>query len=77
MSDINPRYLAYCRAHGMTPDEMLAHDRQEYPGGVNVGFVNWFNAQWRAWRASIGLTVRRPLTDAEVAAFDAWLGVPK
>ena len=35
--DINPRYLAYCRAHGMTLDEMLARDRQEYPGDVHPG----------------------------------------
>ena len=36
-----PRYLAYCAAHGMTPDEMMAHDRIRFPGGKMAGFLIW------------------------------------
>lgn len=40
---MNPRYLAYCAAHGFRgdPDGMLAHDRERWPGGVMCGFVTW------------------------------------
>lgn len=36
---VNPRYAAYCAAHGRTPEDMLAHDEQEWPGGKMCGYV--------------------------------------
>jgi hypothetical protein len=42
---MNPRYLAYCQAHGKTPDAMLAHDLTEWPGGCMCGFLLWSNEQ--------------------------------
>jgi len=38
-----PRYLAYCQAHGKTPDAMMQHDIEAYPGGCMVGFLLWSN----------------------------------
>jgi hypothetical protein len=38
---MNPRYLAYCIAHSKTPDEMMAHDIQRWPGGCMTGFLMW------------------------------------
>jgi hypothetical protein len=29
----NPRYAAYAKAHGKTPDAMMEHDRDAWPGG--------------------------------------------
>jgi hypothetical protein len=40
---MNPRYLAYCRAHGRTPAEMLEHDDKEWPGGKMTGFILWLD----------------------------------
>lgn len=42
---VNPRYVNYARAHGRTPDEQLAQDRKDYPGGCMVGFVLWNRAR--------------------------------
>lgn len=38
-----PRYLAYCQAHGKTPDEMMEHDLTRWPGGCMCGFLLWSN----------------------------------
>lgn len=46
---MNPRYLAYCRAHEKTPEEMHAHDAQAWPGGSACGFILWMSAQLQAF----------------------------
>ena len=68
----NPRYLAYCRAHGQMPEDMLEADRKRYPGGCMAGYILWDTDRLREFRAL------RPecftfmaLTDH--AAYDAWL----
>lgn len=42
---MNPRYLAYCAAHGMTPQQMRMHDMQRFPGGHLCGFILWVSQQ--------------------------------
>ncbi len=46
----NPRYTAYARAHDKSPDEMLSHDKNEWPGGCMVGFMLWIGEQKKAFR---------------------------
>ena len=47
---MNPRYLAYCLEHRQSPDDMLATDRQRYPGGCMCGFLLWMSARLQEWR---------------------------
>ena len=49
MADGNPRFAAYARAHGRTPEEQSAHDRQRFPGGSMAGFLTWNSARWEDW----------------------------
>lgn len=71
----NPHYLAYAAAHGFPgdPDGMLAHDRDAHLGGSMVPFLIWIPAQRTAFLAERGLPADHRLTDAELAAFTAWL----
>ncbi len=71
-SPINSRYSAYARAHGMTPDAMFAADRMRWRGGSMAGFTISIDGKWRAWCTATGRS-RSCLTDADHAAFDAWL----
>jgi hypothetical protein len=69
----HPRYVAYARAHGKTPAEMLAHDEQAWPGGKMCGFMLWISGNWRAWQK---FTARRNLdvlTEVDHASFDAFI----
>ena len=54
MSEWNPRYVAYARAHGKTPKTMLAHDEEAWPGGKMTGFMLWISAAWSRWRIYMG-----------------------
>lgn len=40
---MNPRFVAYAKAHGKTADEMLEHDREAWPGGCMCGFILWMS----------------------------------
>jgi hypothetical protein len=71
---VTARYVAYATAHGKTPDAMLAADRESWPGGSMVGFTLWMDARWREWLEMHKDRRRSALTDADHAAFDAWLG---
>ena len=48
---MNPRYIAYAKAHGRTADDMLAHDKDAWPGGCMVGFTLWIGEQKKAFHA--------------------------
>lgn len=68
MSSYTTRYTHYARVHGRTLDEMAEYDRERYPGGQNVGFINWCRERW-AEHGRPGV-----LTNDVQAAFDEWLG---
>ena len=75
----NPRYLAYCRAHGHPdPDDMLAADDERWPGGVMTGFILWIAERWAEWspirKAEKPDYCHEVKTDDDHAAFTAWLG---
>lgn len=46
----SPRFFEYCRAHGKTPEEMLAADDLRFPGGKMCGFMLWIGARWDEWQ---------------------------
>lgn len=60
MTPYTDRYAAYVRAVG-APD----------PPGRNHGYIAWVGERWREWERLTGR--QRPHTDADQAAFDAWL----
>ena len=51
----NPKYLAYCKAHGEPdPEAMLERDRVEWPGGCMTGFILWIGEKAREFDAEYG-----------------------
>jgi hypothetical protein len=40
-SEWNPQYVQYAKVHGRTPDDMLVHDRERWPGGIMTGYILW------------------------------------
>jgi hypothetical protein len=74
MAGWNPRYLAYCTAHGQPdPDAMLAADEERYPGGKMGGFQLWLGSKWLEWRAANGRKADDVLSSEDHQRFDAWL----
>ena len=43
------RYLCYAAAHSRTPEAMLEHDREAWPGGHMCGYLIWISREWQAW----------------------------
>jgi hypothetical protein len=41
----NPHYESYAKAHGKSPKDMLAYDKEAWPGGCMCGFILWINEQ--------------------------------
>lgn len=39
----NPRYVYYAKAHGYSPQERFAIDKDVYIGGCMTGFILWMN----------------------------------
>lgn len=72
MTDFHSRWVAYARSHGREPEAQLAYDRERWPGGSLAGYTIWIGARWREW-ADQANRDRMRLTDADHAAFDAWL----
>jgi hypothetical protein len=68
----NPRYVAYARMHGHTPDEQLAIDDKTWPGGRMAGFILWINERWLEWGRLTGVS-REFHWDCCHGSFDAWI----
>ncbi len=69
MTAWNPYFAAYAAEHGRTPEEQLAHDRVEFPGGCMCGFILWSSARWREFRAARGMHRDEPTTDEHRAEY--------
>lgn len=69
----NPRYLAYCRERGYPPDLMWGVDAQASPGGPGQIYMQWIGERWREWGKATGHRNPHSHSEADHAAFDAWL----
>lgn len=81
---VQPRYEAYCRAHGNTPEEQTEADRKRWPGGAGCGFMIWIGERLHefidecrpeyrrgAWRPDYD--VYRLRSDRDQRDFTQWL----
>lgn len=74
----NPRYVAYATAHGRGPEAMLAHDKEESPGGCMVEFMLWISGRWREWRKLRGRPDRWDYaSDRDQQDFDVFVGADR
>lgn len=48
--DYQKRYVAYAKAHGKNPGQMLHYDTNNYQGGCMAGYILWINARIREFR---------------------------
>ncbi len=71
----NPRWLAYCSAHGRKSDAQLAHDEREFPGGCMTGFILWINEQKAEFYKSHPEAFLDRWSIMDQAAWDHFLGV--
>jgi hypothetical protein len=69
----NPRYVAYARASGKHPSQMLSLDRKRYPGGRMSGFIRWIDSKWRKWDQVHAHPRDHVRTVKEHDDFTAWL----
>ena len=73
----NPRYVAYCTAHGNAPENQLAADVKEYPGGHMCGFILWHGAKVRRWAKEVHDVTSEFETNMAMTRhsdeYDAWL----
>lgn len=71
MRQWNPRYAAYAKTHGKTPEEMLEHDIERFPGGKMCGFMLWINEKWSEWHKARGLVRHEHmLSEGDHRSFD-------
>lgn len=70
MTTWNPRYVAYAKANGKSPEDMIAGQKSM------VGFILWISEQVVAFRnENPGAFVGTAIQDN--AAFDRFLGILK
>lgn len=69
----NPRYVAFARSQGRTPDAQREHDREEWSGAAAMPFMLWIRKQWREFFAERGEKVPEGIVPAQHEAFNRWL----
>jgi hypothetical protein len=73
VTDWNPRFVAYARAHGKSPEAMLEADRETWSGGKMAGFMLWMSERWREWRSINRRGRDDVLSNEDHASFDAFI----
>ena len=76
MSDLNPRYLAFCAAIGKTPKEERADVAASGQGTSMLDYVEWNTARLREWAAEQGAPndhSRLLIKAGGHGSYDAWL----
>ena len=74
----NPRYVAYAKQAGRTPEETLQDDAERFPGGKMAGFIAWISKRWAEWdrqRPAKFAPNGEYRSDEEHTEFTAWLDV--
>ena len=74
MTDWNSRWVAYCKAHGTTPEALDGAPKEERIHH-NVSFMGWISSQLIEWRKQNGRGRFDPLSEADHRAFNTFLGV--
>ena len=80
----NPRFEAYAKAHGRTPEQQLESDGQRWPGARMLGFSEWIMGKWDEWTRErlkdsprpngwTAIEWRRYLASWHDGEFDKWL----
>ena len=65
--DWNPRYVAYAKSKGNSPEKQLEEDKE-----YMAEFMIWINSKWDEWHKAIGKR-KEFHTLEDHAAFDKWL----
>lgn len=69
--DFQLRYRAYARDHGMTSDQIRAHDKRCYPFALLTPYLFWVSRKWLEWgQLHPGGVI---YSAQETAAFEEWL----
>lgn len=69
---MNPRYRAYCRFHGLSPEKMAEVDEKRWPGGRMCGFILWIGERLAEARQDCPTFFLFGVL-CNHAGFDAWL----
>jgi hypothetical protein len=72
MTDYQQRYVAYAKSNGKTPDEMLKHDKNNFPGGCMANYIIWINSKISDFKCLIGKN-GYGLSREEHDQFNEWL----
>lgn len=68
---MNPRYLAYCRAHGKDAEEMQREDEAKFPGGKMAGYQIWLSGKYGEFRTL--MRKKGNFSAEDYKEFDQWL----
>jgi hypothetical protein len=69
--DTQLRYRAYARDHGMTSEEIRAHDKRCCPSTLLLPYMSWLSRKWFEWgQVNPGRTIHGA---KENVNFDRWL----